>query len=125
MHFPVVYERVWVRGCTYEFVVVQADYAARFATLSAINLATDVRRRPFCAIFAHSDFEASQASESVQEEASKIVHSSSLSVRIGRNAIRYMRETAAVTRLRVSKTQELITETDAVIERWKLLGCKP
>lgn len=125
MHFPTVHERVWIRGCTHEFVVIHTDYAARIATVSAIELTNEVRRCPFRVLFSHEDFEESRSNASLPEDALKILDTSRLNARISNVAIREMRETAAATRSMAGKTRELLAQTDLVVARWSRLGCMP
>lgn len=125
MYFPAVHERVWIRGCTHEFVVIHTDYAARLATISAVDLRNEVRRCPFRILFAHDDFEGSRSRVPLQEEALKILDTSRLNARSSIVAIREMRETATATRSMAGKTKELLAQTDLVIARWSRLGCMP
>lgn len=125
MHFPVVGELVWVGGCAHEFIVVQADYSPRVATISPVESRFQTRRCPFHLLFPHGDFEASQRAADEGSEKSETIGSSRLCVHCACLAIREMRVTISRTQPIIHKSLELIAQTDLTLARWKALGCEP
>lgn len=123
MYFPLVRERVWVHGCTHEFVVLRADYAALIATIAPVEIPVEERRCSFQELF--KNFQASVAASSVREELLSALHSSWVCIKGTTNAIRDLKQTTTLTQSAINKSLGLIAETDQVIARWKTLGCKP
>lgn len=119
MHSPLVGERVWVGGCTSEFIVVHANYCSQVATLSRVEPGTLISRCPFQLLFSGGNFEDFEISEGVS-----LIASSQVCIQAANVSIRDMRRTANRTCSVIQKTQELISQTDETIARWKCLGCE-
>lgn len=125
MHYPTVGERVWVRGCSHELIVVRADYSSCVATLSPAEVRGQLRRCPFILLFARDDFAASQSELSPTEVNAGLLQSTRGCIRGSWAAIQQMRDVANLTADLIVRSQEMIEQTDKTLARWKLLGCKP
>lgn len=125
MHIPRLGEHVWVRGCSHQFIVVNADYRTSVATLAPAEVRVRPHRCPFKFLFAMDGFEASQTTPSPSELMKGLLQTTCQCIQGSSLALRDLREAASRTVALIESSQRLIEQTDQTVARWLLLGCNP
>lgn len=127
MFYPVVDERVGLRGRDEAFVVRSVDYATRSATLApAESQGPLLEGISFRLLFAPCDSRSSPGAEIPRADTThEILNGSRTCMHQSRVAIRDMRQAIRSTMAAIHQSQSLISDYDRTIARWHALGCKP
>ncbi len=122
MYYPLVYERVRVRGREDEYTIVSVDHAAYVADICVLADTTAIDKNvPFNLLSASCEFEATEPDLNKRESRSAavrdILHSSHARIYQGHAMIVDLRNSILTTLHAVRTSQQLIQDSDRAIAR--------
>lgn len=125
MYYPLAGERVWVSGCSDEFLVVRTDYASSKVDLALASDRGAMRENvSFRLLFPREEFAAAQAGSASLSQVLAVLRTSHACTYQSHAHISEGLEMVRITLAAIRKSQALISESDRAIARWQMLNCK-
>ena len=121
MYYPLVGERVRVRGCRDEFIVTRTDYSRYAASILPASATGSAREVSFQLLSARHKFNPAHDGIASRAIVREVLHSSSQCIHQAHLCMLELRETLRLTFVTIQKSQALIAQSDRLIARSRTL----